>query len=239
MSTVLDAVYEAVEIVESSKPAYGIDELYFRHARVEDAVQCAPLIYSSGEQEFSYFLGVPPSACIEFLESAFHSSTGRFSWRRHYVAADSSGVVLGILAAHDGRAIVWDDPHIARALVRFFGVRQAVRMLLRGLVLERELPKPTRNQTLMAHCATVAMARNRGVFSALFRHAIESGIFSLGTGRELVLDVLVSNCPAKTLYERLGFTATLPKSKPSGQLPIVLRSTRMLLVAKERRSSDQ
>ncbi|KAA1008254.1 GNAT family N-acetyltransferase [Paraburkholderia panacisoli] len=216
-------------IVESSKPASGIDGLRFCRACVEDAVQCAPLIYASGEREFDYFLGVPPDACIAFLEAAFRSSAGRFSWRRHHVAVDASGVVLGILAAHDGRAILWDDPHIAWALVRFFGLRRAVGMLLRGLVLESELPKPKRNQTLMAHCATVAMARSRGVFSTLFQYAIESGVFRLGAGRQLVLDVLISNHAAGALYERLGFASAAAGRNRSRRLPSVLRSTRMHL----------
>ncbi|SEF11873.1 Acetyltransferase (GNAT) family protein [Burkholderia sp. WP9] len=231
MSTVLNAAYKAVEIVESSKPASGISGLRCRRARIEDAVQCAPLIYASGEHEFDYFLGVPPGACIAFLESAFRSSAGRFSYRRHYVAADSSGAVLGILAAHDGCAILWDDPHIVWALVRFFGVRRAVGMLLRGVVLESELPKPRRNQLLMAHCATVARARSRGVFSALFQHAIETGMVNLDNGKQLVLDVLISNQPARALYERLGFAPAAAGRMRSRRLPAALQSTRMQLDA--------
>lgn len=226
MSTVLDPACEARAIARPSKPVLNIDGLRFRQARREDAAQCATLIYASGEREFNYFLAVRPDACIGFLEAAFRSPAGRFSWRRHHVAVDTDGVVLGILAAHDGRAIFWDDPHIAWALARFFGVRRAIGMLLRGLVLESELPKPTRNQTLMAHCATVAMARGRGVFSALFLHAIESGVFNLGSGRQLVLDVLLSNQAARTLYERLGFAASVGGNR-SRRLPAGLRSTRM------------
>jgi ribosomal protein S18 acetylase RimI-like enzyme len=239
MSTVLDAACEATEIAASSTPDSRIDGMRFRQARIEDAVQCAALIYASGEREFDYFLGVPPDACIAFLEAAFRSSTGRFSWRRHHLAVDSGGIVLGMLAVHDGRAILWDDPHIALALARFFGLRRAIGMLLRGLVLESELPKPTRNQTLMAHCATVAMARSRGVFSALFRHAIESGAFDAAAGRQLVLDVLVSNGAAKALYERLGFAAATRRRERSGRLPAMLRSTRMMLAANPRLFVDR
>lgn len=231
MSTLPDAAHEAVEIVESSKPAHGINGLRFRRTRIEDAVQCAPLIYASGEREFDYFLGVPPGACIAFLESAFRSSAGRFSHRRHYVAADSSGAILGILAAHDSRAILWDDPHIAWALMRFFGMRRAIGMLLRGLVLESELPKPRRNQILMAHCATVVMARSQGVFSALFQHAIETGMVNLDNGKQLVLDVLISNQAARALYERLGFAAAAAGRMRSRRLPAALQSTRMQLDA--------
>jgi ribosomal protein S18 acetylase RimI-like enzyme len=234
MSTILDA-----EIAAPTKPDSRIDGLRFRLARSEDAAQCAPLIYTSGEREFDYFLGLPSESCIAFLEAAFRSSSGRFSWRRHYVAVDAGGGVLAVLAAHDGRAILWDDPHIAWALMRFFGPRRAIRMLLRGLVLESELPKPARNETLLAHCATVAAARSRGVFSALFSHAFDHGAFELEAGRQLVLDVLVNNGAASALYERLGFVATARRREPSGRLPAALLSTRMFLAANPRPSGDR
>jgi ribosomal protein S18 acetylase RimI-like enzyme len=113
--------------------------------------------------------------------------------------------------------------------MRFFGPRRAIGMLLRGLVLETELPKPARSETLLAHCATVAAARSRGVFSALFSHALETGAFDLAAGRQLVLDVLVSNGAASALYERLGFAATARRREPRVRLPATLRSTRMRL----------
>jgi ribosomal protein S18 acetylase RimI-like enzyme len=232
MNAALDAAREAASIAR-------INGLSVRRARVDDAAQCAPLIYASGEREFDYFLGVPPDAGIAFLEAAFGSSAGRFSWRRHHVAVDAGGLVLGTLALHDGRTIRLDDPHVAFALVRFFGLRRAVGMLLRGLVLEGELSKPTRNQTLMAHCATVVVARSRGVFSALFRHALQSGAIDLAGGRQLVLDVLVSNGEARTLYERLGFVAATGRRERSGRLPATLRSTRMTLAANPRSPGER
>jgi hypothetical protein len=108
MSAMLDA-----EVAVPSKPDACIDALRFRRARSEDAAQCAPLIYASGEREFDYFLGVPSDACIAFLEAAFRSSLGRFSWQRHHVVVDVDGGVLAVLAAHDGRVILRDDPYIA------------------------------------------------------------------------------------------------------------------------------
>ena len=112
-------------------------------------------------------------------------------------------------------------------------------MLLRGLVLESELPKPARNQTLMAHCATVAAVRGRGVFSALFSYALNNGAFDLAPGRQLVLDVLVSNGAARALYERLSFAAIPRRREPSGRLPAALLSMRMLLAANARPSGDR
>jgi ribosomal protein S18 acetylase RimI-like enzyme len=219
----MNSVNEAGHMVSSAA-------LRFRRAQINDAAQCAPLIHASGEGEFAYFLGVSPHDCIAFIESAFRSSKGRFSWCRHYVAVDDGGAVLSILASHDGRRIWCDDLHIAWRLMRSFGPRRTTGMLLRGLVLERELPKPARNQTLMAHCATAGWARSRGIFSALFQHALESDFFNLAGGtRRLVLDVLASNRLARLLYERQGFVAASAERSTSDRLPRALRSTRMAL----------
>ncbi|WP_233880466.1 GNAT family N-acetyltransferase [Paraburkholderia flagellata] len=206
-------------------------DLSFRPARSNDAAACASLVFASGEHEFEYFLGVPPEQCRAFLEYAFALSGGRFSWRRHEVAVDEADRIVAVLAAHDGRHILSDDPHIVWTLLRYFGPLRAVPMLLRGLILETELPKPKRAQTLVAHCATLTEARGTGVFSALFSHALGGAVAhqrGLETGtREIVLDVLVSNTRAAALYRRLGFVV-LPRRKPRSRLlPAALESVRM------------
>ncbi|OLL28694.1 GNAT family N-acetyltransferase [Burkholderia sp. SRS-W-2-2016] len=205
--------------------------LTFRPARASDAVACAPLVFESGEHEFEFFLGVPAARCIAFLEYSFALSAGRFSWRRHEVAVDARGEIVAVLAAHDGRRILADDAHIVWALSRHFGLFRAVPMLLRGLVLETELPKPKRAQTLIAHCATSEDVRGMGVFSALFKHALRADVAAQRglevSERDIVLDVLVSNERAASLYRRLGFVE-LPRRKPrSARLPVALESVRM------------
>ncbi|WP_321884440.1 GNAT family N-acetyltransferase [Paraburkholderia bannensis] len=204
--------------------------LTFRPARASDALVCAPLLFASGEHEFEFFLGVPPERCITFLAFAFGLNGGRFSWRRHEVAVDANGEIVAVLAAHDGRRILADDPHVVFTLLRHFGLMRTVPMLLRGLVLETELPKPKRAQTLVAHCAAREESRGTGAFSALFAHAlgnVERGLDA--PAREIVLDVLVSNTRAAALYRRLGFV-DLPRRKPrSKRLPAELESIRMRL----------
>lgn len=210
--------------------------LTFRPARASDALVCAPLVFASGAHEFEFFLGVSPERCITFLAFAFGLNGGRFSWRRHEVAVDANGEVVAVLAAHDGRRIVADDPHVVFTLLRHFGVLRTVPMLLRGLVLETELPKPRRAQTLVAHCATREESRGTGTFSALFAHAlgnVERGLDA--PAREIVLDVLVSNTRAAALYRRLGFV-DLPRRKPrSKRLPAELESIRMRFEPRKQR----
>jgi GNAT superfamily N-acetyltransferase len=205
--------------------------LTFRPARASDAAACAPLVFESGAHEFEFFLGIPPALCVAFLEHSFALSRGRFSWRRHEVAIDAHGKIVAVLAAHDGRHILTDDAHIVWTLSRYFGILRAVPMLLRGLALETELPKPKHSQTLVAHCATCEEARGTGIFSALFQHALrDTDVPQRGLGafeREIVLDVLVSNERAASLYRRLGFVE-LPRRKPrSRRLPAELESVRM------------
>ncbi|MEQ5843311.1 GNAT family N-acetyltransferase [Paraburkholderia acidicola] len=203
--------------------------LRFRPAQADDAQACAPLMFASGVREFGYFLGEQPDTCIAFLQFAFTSKHGRFSYRRHRVAVTGGGTVVALLAMHDGRAIGFDDPHVALMLLSFFGVQRTVGMLLRGLVLESELPAPKRSQTQIAHCATHEQMRGEGVFSALFTNTLRAELLHEARGRQIVLDVLVSNTRAYELYKRLNF-AELPRRNPvSRRLPRELESIRMQL----------
>ncbi|HGL5383924.1 MULTISPECIES: GNAT family N-acetyltransferase [Burkholderia cepacia complex] len=207
--------------------------LRFRPATEGDAYACAPLIFASGTREFGFFLGVDPEQCIAFLKYAFASRFGRFSWRRHRVAVTLDGTVCAVMALHDGRVTGFDDLHVVWMLFAFFGPLRTTRALLRGLVLERELPSPKRSQTLIAHCATAECMRGMGVFSLLFEHAQRSGAFASREGRDVVLDVLISNTGARILYERLGFVEMSRSYARSQRLPVELASVRMRLIRVE------
>ncbi|KWA06294.1 acetyltransferase [Burkholderia territorii] len=201
----------------------------FRAACADDAAACAPLVFASGVGEFGFFLGESDARCIAFLQQAFRSRHGRFSWRRHRVAVDADGTVLAVMAIHDGRCTTLDDVHVMWALTRFFGLRRTIGQLLRGLVLETEIPAPRRSQILVAHCATDERQRGTGVFTALFRHALETGALPDDGSRDIVLDVLTRNVQARALYERLGFTALTRTRRRSRRLPAELDSVRMRL----------
>ncbi|WP_338639019.1 N-acetyltransferase [Burkholderia pyrrocinia] len=199
----------------------------FRAADADDAASCAPLVFASGVAEFGFFLGESEARCIAFLQQAFRSRHGRFSWRRHRVAVGEDGAVLAVMAIHDGQRTMFDDVHVVWALARFFGVRRTIGQLLRGLILETEIPAPKRSQILVAHCATEERQRGTGIFSALFRDALDAGALPADGSRDVVLDVLTRNVRARTLYERLGFAA-LPRPRArSRRLPAELDSVRM------------
>ncbi|HIC7212767.1 GNAT family N-acetyltransferase [Burkholderia stabilis] len=201
--------------------------LRFRAAGVGDATSCAPLVFASGVAEFGFFLGESDARCIAFLEQGFRSRYGRFSWRRHRVAVAADGAVRAVMAIHDGQRTMFDDVHVVWALARFFGVRRTIGQLLRGLILETEIPAPKRSQILVAHCATDERQRGTGIFSALLRDALDTGALPGDGSRDVVLDVLTRNVRARALYERLGFAA-LPRPRArSRRLPAELDSIRM------------
>ncbi|MGU7771060.1 GNAT family N-acetyltransferase [Burkholderia sp. MR1-5-21] len=208
---------------------HGEPRVRFRAAGPDDAAACAPLVFASGVGEFGYFLGEPETRCIAFLTDAFRSRHGRFSWRRHRVGVAEDGTVLAVMAVQDGSRTMLDDVHVVWALLRYFGVRGTLGRLLRGLVLETELPAPKRAQILVAHCATAGGHRGRGIFSALLDDAMRVGLLPSDGSRDVVLDVLVSNGRAKALYERLGFVALVRSRNPSRRLPAGLESIRMRL----------
>ncbi len=122
---------------------------------------------------------------------------------------------------------MFDDVHVVWALTRFFGLRRTIGQLLRGLVLETEIPAPKRSQILVAHCATVEHYRGTGLFTALFRDALDTGALPDDGGHDIILDVLTRNVRAHALYERLGFTALARQRQRSRRLPVELDSLRM------------
>ncbi|WP_175104102.1 GNAT family N-acetyltransferase [Pararobbsia alpina] len=212
---------------DSAVDGFDIARPSFRPARADEAESVAPLVFASGVREFQFFLGVPAEACIAFLRFAFAANNGRFSFRRHRVAVAQDGEVVAVLAVHDGRVTLLDDPHVAFMLLRFFGFWLTLGILRRGLILESELPAPRRSQKLLAHCATYESARGTGIFSALFKDALNAGMLGTEPGRELVLDVLTSNTRAFELYRRLNFTESTRIRKRSPKLPPELESIRM------------
>jgi len=234
------AAQAASDIIDRTMPVDTANSqtLTFRHACARDAAACASLVFASGTHEFEYFLGVSPEQCIAFLEKAFFSARGRFSWRRHEVAVNAQGEIVAVLALHDGRHLLADDPHIVWAILCHFGLMRLVPILLRGLVLETELPKPKRVQTLLAHCATAPDARGMGVFTALFEYVRQARLDGSDEGnRELVLDVLVSTTRAAALYRRLGFIPLSRRRACSRFLPAELESVRMRLDFNESQNS--
>ena len=207
-------------------PTLPAIEVICRPARAEDAAALAPLVYASGEAEFQYLLGTDAAGCIAFLQRVIAWPRGHFSWRRHLVAVAGDDIVA-VIAAQDGRVQWSDNPLIAHAFIRHFGLPAALGIMMRGLRLEKEIPPPKRSQTLLAHCATAPAWRSRGLFRQLFAHALQHGLLPARPGQELVLDVLVDNPRAMALYRRCGFQAPATPRPLTRGLPRQLQAIRM------------
>lgn len=197
-----------------------------RPATAHDATALAPLVLASGGLEFSYLLGGTREERESFLRKVIAADNGRFSWRRHRVAALGNEPVA-VLGIQDGRTNLLDGPRVALDFLRVFGARRTGGIIGRGLILEREIPAPKRRQTLLAHCATRADMRGQGIFQALFAETMRAGLLPAGPGQALVLDVLGSNARAAALYRKLGFVAMDAPPERAGRLPPALRAARM------------
>jgi len=121
---------------------------------------------------------------------------------------------------------VFDDVHVVWALARFFGVRRTIGQLLRGLVLETEIPAPKRSQILVAHCAIDERQRGTDVVTALFRDALATGALPDDGSRDIVLDVLTRNARAQPL-RTTWFYRGAEASRSIAPLPGGLDSIRM------------
>lgn len=199
--------------------------LSFRQSQPQDAIALAPLVLESGQQEFAFLLQGTANERIDFLQKQISRSFGLFSWKRHWVALINQQIVA-VLSLQQSHFFNWNDIHFARTVIAYYGWQKGTGILHRGMQLQRELPHPTRQQVLVAHCATHKDWRSRGVFSALFQYVRkhpESGILT----QMLVLDVLDSNLRAAQLYKKLGFTQDLPLKKLPRVVPPDLFSTRL------------
>lgn len=209
------------------------DRLGFRSATADDARVLAPLVLASGRQEFAFLFDDSDAACEGFLAYAMAARHGRFSWRRHYVAT-LDDTPVAVMAIQDGRSRTgWLDDAVATGqFLRHFGARRTAGIIRRGLLLEREIPKPAAHQTLMAHCATQPEMRGTGIFHALFQHVLDTSRLPAFPGQELVLDVLKHNTRAAALYKRLGFVVAAGKRPAPRGLPVSLAADRMIFSQK-------
>ena len=211
--------------------------LGFRSATADDARVLAPLVLASGREEFAFLLDDNAGECERFLAYAIAARHGRFSWRRHYVAT-LDHTPVAVMAIQDGsRRTGWlDDAVAASQFLLHFGARRTAGIIRRGLLLEREIPKPAAHQVLIAHCATQPELRGTGIFHALFQHVLEIGCLHATGGQELVLDVLRHNTRAAALYQRLGFVVAAGKRPIPRGLPPSLAADRMIFAHKPQAS---
>lgn len=171
----------------------------FRRATPADAEACIPLIYSSGSAAFEQVFG--PNAW-DFLHQAFISGQGQFGCRQHWVA-EQDGRILAAGTAYSGRDTLAYSLRALQQILRHYGVKQGLGVVVRGLNMERLIPPPGRQVWYLAHLGVVEGLRGQGLGQQLITHLESQG---RATGYStLALDVSAINPRAQQLYERLGY----------------------------------
>jgi hypothetical protein len=201
---------------------------HFRPARASDADACARLTFDSGPAEMRFFLpGESDERCIAFLRFAFASDRGMFSWRHHYVACAPDDTVLAEMSVYDYRNTRFDNLHLIRILLRFFGLLKTFKILQHGMLIEREQPPPQRGQVLLRSYSIDKHAQGSSIGRMMFARAIISGWLRLTPGDQYLLNVRQDN-RVRHLYERIGFVAQPRQHPPPARLPAELVSVRMV-----------
>ncbi|GGP25955.1 GNAT family N-acetyltransferase [Silvimonas amylolytica] len=223
----MNAAQESIAYPDpSALTVLDLSALRFRQASAADAGLLAPLIHEAAQTEFAWLFEAPAAETVAFLQHALAEPMGHFSWQHLRVAtlADQPVAVMGV---QDGRGGLLNGPYLAMQLMQYFGWRQTAGILRRGLVLQREVPVPQPDQTLIAHCATAPRWRRQGVFGALFQDALGRGLIPVRKGQDIILDVLASNISAMALYRKLGFVTISTRPFAAAGVPDHLFARRM------------
>ena len=176
--------------------------IHFRQAQPSDASIAVPLIYSAGPHEFEYVYGMPGKTVIDFLEYAFPSGRGIFSYPVHEVVTIDDQVV-GIGAFYGGNEYLRLGIENMGVMFRFYKLINFMKIMGRIMKIDTILTQPEKNAFHIEQLAVKEENRGSGVGTALLQHEI-------GKAREkgyakCTLDVAITNPQAQKLYERLGF----------------------------------
>jgi ribosomal protein S18 acetylase RimI-like enzyme len=187
-------------IVDMARPG---TQVRFRLACADDADAAVPLIYSSGPVAFDYVFATRDGGeAQDFLRHCFVDGAGEFGWRNHWVGVVDEQVVA--VGAGFGADSTWPFTlAAARQILRYYGVRGALGVIVRGLRVEAVIRPPEGDMHYLAHLAVDPGLRGQGVGKALIDLLVGMAR-SAGRGR-CTLDVAVSNPRAEALYRRQGF----------------------------------
>lgn len=183
-----------------------------RPAYPSDAKQVAPLIYSSGPRAFEYIFSIDrPLACLAFLEEAFAGQKNMFSYQHHYVV-EEEGKILGVMAIFTRASMSKTQFSTAMKMLKFMGVLNGVRSMVRGLIFEKKLVNPPlKDCCYIAHVGVNAQCRSKGIGQQMIHFAQKQA--QLMGFEKMSLDVSVINTRAQRLYERLSFKVIEERSR--------------------------
>lgn len=181
-------------------------EFKIRPARHEDAAEAVPLIYSSGPTAFDFVFksGESEPAC-EFLNFVFRQESGEFGFGNHTVVThleDVVGAGACFGAEHDFAFTL----AAVRQMLAFYGLRNGLAALRRGLQIHRLYRLPPRGQSYIAHLGVAPSMQGRGIGRLLIERFL--AVSREQSKTHCALDVSMENPRAQALYHRLGFRVT-------------------------------
>lgn len=186
--------------------------LTIRPARADDVEAATPLIYSAGPNAFDFVFSLRPRLDAPgFIARAFASDRGEFSWRYHRVA-ELDGEVVGTAVGYTGamaKDFLW--PILAQ-MVQYYGFFDALRIVRRGLQIEKIIVPPSRaDMFYIGNVAVLPALRSRGIGRQIMAH-MHAEARELGASL-CALDVSAENPRAQALYTQLGYRVV--KENPS------------------------
>ncbi len=173
----------------------------FRSCTPEDQHLVVPLIYSSGPKTFDYVFSVDyATQSQDFLNYAYQCEQGQFSYREHIVATYDDTIVAGG-SLTSGEQMLKHMWHNVVQIFAFYGIIKGIKVLKRGLKVERIIPPP--KGPIAYICNLGAAVKGKGYGSQLIE---EFELMAREGGHDtMALDVADSNTHARRLYDRLGY----------------------------------
>jgi ribosomal protein S18 acetylase RimI-like enzyme len=191
-------------------------EVVVRTARPDDPAD--GLLYESAAPYYTAYAGGPERA-RRLLRRLYPRSGHTASWEVCHVA-EAGGAIVGVLAAFPSR----DGDALAQRFVRLTLLHSApwrIPLLMRHLRATSVVaPRPPERMLYVDALATDAAHRRQGVARALLA---EADRMAAAAGLEgVALDTGIENRPARSLYERAGFTPSSLRPAPDERIARVL-----------------
>ena len=173
-----------------------------RKAQPDDVRFVIPMIYSSGPHEFDYVLNAGNKTAHDYLSFAFPTKLGA-QCHRVFTVATIHDQVVGVAAFYSGLDYSRLNLEGAWNVLRFYGLRNTIKIGQRSEQLETIIPRPEADAGFINQVGVREEFRSSGVGTALIQHLTEHARkIEL---RKCVLDVAMTNPRAQALYERLMF----------------------------------
>ncbi len=178
-------------------------DINFRLCRPKDVEQAVPLIYSSGPAAFNYvFCDRFEKQSIEFLRSAFVLGKSEFGYQQH-TAAIVEGEVVGIGAVRRWEQNLKLSIAAISKILHFYTPLAALRVISRGLKVERIIQPPQKNIGKIYHLAVSPVFQGKGIGRRLMEE-LQNKLIKQDINT-FALDVAETNPRAKMLYKKLGY----------------------------------